>query len=64
MEPKKHKPSKSKDIYNEAKVILESIEPDDFILIEYIKKLEELKLKTKEQTTWSPDEWDNWYGGY
>ena len=55
---------KTTEFNSKAQVILERIEPDDFILIEYIKKLEELKLKTKEQITWSPDEWDNWCGDY
>ncbi len=48
----------------EAKLILDSINPEEFNILDYIKKLEDLKNRNKKEITWANDEWDNWHGAF
>ena len=56
----------NKELYAETKHILDNINEDEFDISVFINKLEglkELKEKKQKPVTWTPDEWDDWYGG-
>lgn len=47
--------------HEEIKVILESINPTEFNIRDFIISVNKVKEKHRKPTNWSHDEWDNWY---
>jgi hypothetical protein len=50
-------------VFEEVKSVLLGTKPEEFVINQHIKKLEEIKKKHKKPIAWQHDDWDNWYNG-